>query len=107
MLSLSNAPRSAPPTMQVDWKKANNFDAANLASQTLGTPWTSDEISDKAGLMDLAKKLNPIVGYWDPLNIMDDKDAGKELIAWYRHAEIKHGRVGNSRHLLICIFRSL
>ena len=26
--------------------------------------WTSDEISDKAGLEKLAKKLNPVIGYW-------------------------------------------
>eukprot|EP00966_Prymnesium_polylepis_P172693 3993804-Prymnesium_polylepis.1 len=27
-------------------------------------PWTSDEISDKAGMEALAKKLNPTVGFW-------------------------------------------
>ena len=27
-------------------------------------PWTSAEVSDKAGLEALAKKLNPVVGYW-------------------------------------------
>merc|ERR1719269_401016 len=53
-------------------------------------PWTTSEISDAAGLKELAVKLNPAVGYWDPLDI-GAKD--KELIAWYRHAEIKHGRV--------------
>lgn len=53
-------------------------------------PWTSGEISDAAGLEALADKLNPIVGYWDPLNIGDES---AETIAWFRHAEIKHGRV--------------
>jgi len=53
-------------------------------------PWTSSEISDAAGLKDLSKKLNPIVGYWDPLDIGLKE---KEAIAWFRHAEIKHGRV--------------
>merc|ERR1719183_1524888 len=57
---------------------------------TYDKPWTSNEISDKAGLQALAKKLNPIVGYWDPLNI---GETSKENIAWFRHAEIKHGRV--------------
>ena len=57
---------------------------------TFDKPWTSNEISDKAGLVALAKKLNPIVGYWDPLNI---GETSKENIAWFRHAEIKHGRV--------------
>ena len=27
-------------------------------------PWTTNEISDAAGLKALAKKLNPAVGYW-------------------------------------------
>ena len=32
---------------------------------TYDKPWTSSsEISDKAGLEALAKKLNPILGYW-------------------------------------------
>merc|ERR1719269_338868 len=52
-------------------------------------PWTSNEISDQAGLEALAKKLNPAVGFWDPLNIAE---SSKETIGWYRHAEIKHGR---------------
>jgi len=57
---------------------------------TRDQPWTSGEISDKAGLIKLAKELNPVVGYWDPLNI---GDKSKETIAWFRHAEIKHGRI--------------
>jgi len=57
---------------------------------TFEKPWTSGEIQDKEGLKTLAKKLNPIVGYWDPLNI---GSMSKETIGWFRHAEIKHGRV--------------
>ena len=49
------------------------------------------EISNQAGLEALANKLNPIVGYWDPLNI--GTAGSPELIGWFRHAEIKHGRV--------------
>jgi len=57
---------------------------------TLEKPWDSSEIGDAAGLEALADDLNPIVGYWDPLNI---GSTSKENIAWFRHAEIKHGRV--------------
>ena len=53
-------------------------------------PWSSGEVSDAAGLEALAKKLNPSVGFFDPLNI---GESSKETIGWYRHAEIKHGRV--------------
>ena len=44
----------------------------------------------------LAKEQNPIVGYFDPLEL-GDKDfweqGNEATIAWFRHAEIKHGRV--------------
>jgi len=83
--------RAPPPQMAFDWKAVNQWEEASAATEALGTPWTSDEVSDQAGLKNLAVKLNPAVGYWDPLNI--GEDASKELIAWYRHAEIKHGRV--------------
>ncbi len=56
-------------------------------------PWVgSTEISDKAGMVELAKKLNPTIGFWDPLNIVNEETA-PETIGWFRHAEIKHGRV--------------
>jgi len=63
-------------------------------------PWTTTEISDEAGLKNLAIKLNPIVGYWDPLEI---GTSVKEQIAWYRHAEIKHGRVAMAAFVGFCV----
>jgi hypothetical protein len=63
-------------------------------------PWTSSQISDKAGLEELAKKLNPVVGYWDPLNI---GDSSPETIGWFRHAEIKHGRVAMAAFVGFCL----
>jgi len=73
-------------------KDANiNFDSA---------PWSSSEIGDAAGLKALAIKQNPIVGYWDPLEVGEN---GKEAIAWFRHAEIKHGRVAMAAFVGFCV----
>ena len=40
----------------------------------------------------MAKQLNPIVGYWDPLNLVDAGYWGRgqeATIGWLRHSEIK------------------
>jgi len=63
-------------------------------------PWTSNEICDQAGLEALAKKCNPVVGYWDPLGI---GGTSKETIGWFRQAEIKHGRVAMAAFVGYCV----
>jgi len=50
----------------------------------------------KADMVALAEKLNPIVGFWDPMNLCeyDQWSQGEEAaIGFLRHAEIKHGRI--------------
>ena len=47
----------------------------------------------KADLQDMAKKLNPIVGFYDPLNLAEANfwGAGNEAtIGFLRHSEIKY-----------------
>jgi hypothetical protein len=50
----------------------------------------------KADLEVLAKKLNPIVGFYDPLNLAEADFWGQgneATIGFLRHSEIKHGRI--------------
>merc|ERR1719326_2165759 len=60
------------------------------------------EISDKAGMEALAKKLNPTLGFWDPLSIVTE-ETSPETIGLFRHAEIKHGRVAMAAFVGYCV----
>ena len=62
-------------------------------TQPTGLGWdVSTEPKNQEDMRALAIKLNPVVGFWDPLNIVNE-DTAPETIGWFRHAEIKHGRV--------------
>jgi len=65
-------------------------------------------------LIALAKSLNPIVGYWDPLTVGRKTnnlfagwgwtfDDNERKIAWFRQAEIKHGRVAMAAFVGYCV----
>lgn len=50
----------------------------------------------KADLENMAKKLNPLIGFYDPLNLTESALWGTSnefTIGWLRQSEIKHGRV--------------
>merc|ERR1719266_1986955 len=53
-----------------------------------------------ADLKQLAKDLNPVIGFWDPLGLAEAASGSKDsflteeaAIGWLRQSEIKHGRI--------------
>merc|ERR1711990_700606 len=85
-------------------KPSQNTRESTLCNAEMET----QEMMTQDGLKSLAKQLNPTVGYWDPLSIGEESTSlwnynNERKIAWFRQAEIKHGRVAMAAFVGYCV----
>merc|ERR1719269_346244 len=79
-----------------------------LSSQNTHPSTLCYAMETQQDLKSLAKQLNPTVGYWDPLSIGEESTSlwnynNERKIAWFRQAEIKHGRVAMAAFVGYCV----
>ena len=69
---------------------------APAMAPTTVTRAAAPQMMDVAGLKEQAQKLNPVVGFFDPLNLAEGEfwgDSNAATIGFLRESEIKHGRI--------------
>jgi len=81
--------------------------AAAFAPQSTSTSSTSTQLAEtQSDLKALGPKLNPLVGFWDPLDLANAGFWGfsqEQTVGWLRQSEIKHGRVAMAAFVGYCV----
>ena len=78
--------------------------APGRSAQPVHHPLASVKMESVADLKTLSEKLNPVVGFWEPIGLTANVgDTEEATVGWYRHAEIKHGRVAVAAFVGFCV----